>query len=285
MPREMQSIPAQAGAEALVALLDADGAAIVEDFLSPNVVGKLNAELDALFEAERGVERQFPNDQIAGFFGDKLDHISGVAGKSPTFVEEVLCHPLYMSVCDHVLLPNCADYQLNIAHVMERLPGSEAQFVHRDGWVWKRLPKMNGEVQLASVVALVDFSCDNGATVVVPGSHRWEEGRYPEPSDAVPAAMKAGSAVIYLGNTFHGGGANVTSDARRRGMHVSYCAGWLRTEENNCLSTPADVMRKMSPRAQELLGFGIHDDIAVGGGYLGTMELAEPRVEMGRTVR
>ena len=88
--------------------------------------------------------------------------------------------------------------------------------------------------------------------------------------------MKAGSAVVYLGRTFHAGGSNTTRDTVRRGMHVSYSLGWLRTEENHCLSTPIEVARKMPERAQRLLGFGLHDDLESGGGYLGTVELTAP---------
>jgi ectoine hydroxylase-related dioxygenase (phytanoyl-CoA dioxygenase family) len=88
--------------------------------------------------------------------------------------------------------------------------------------------------------------------------------------------MRAGSAVIYLGSTIHAGGANTTSTQWRRGMHVSYCVGWLRTEENQYLTTPLDVVRRLPRRNQELLGFGAHDAIASGGGYLGTVELQDP---------
>jgi ectoine hydroxylase-related dioxygenase (phytanoyl-CoA dioxygenase family) len=132
------------------------------------------------------------------------------------------------------------------------------------------------------VIALVDFTADNGATLVVPGSHRWEDDRYPELGELVPAAMPAGSAVIYLGNTFHAGGANTTRDSVRRGMHVSYCLGWLRTEENQALATPLAVARRLPPRAQQLLGFGVHDDVEAGGGYLGTVELEAPIAVLGR---
>lgn len=276
MSQSLSSIRADAPDDEMLEILERDGAVIVDDILSPEVLVALNNEIDELLVKEKDIERQFVNETVAGFFGEHVDHVSGIPGKSPTFVDHVLCHPRFMSICDRVLLPNCADYQLNLAHVMERLPGSEAQFVHRDGWVWKRLPAMTGEVQLASVIALVDFTAENGATIAVPGSHKWEEGRYPEPDDPIAAEMKAGSAVVYLGNTFHAGGANVTQDSRRRGMHVSYCAGWLRTEENNSLSTPSEVARKMSTRAQQLLGFGVHDDVSVGGGYLGTVELTAP---------
>lgn len=276
MPADIPSISlASPGSELLTALAEY-GAVIVEDFLSPEVLATLNTEVDSLVAAEGDKERRFVNPQIAEFFGDKVTHLSGIAGKSPGFVKHVLLHSCYQSVCEHILKPNCSDYQLNIAHLMEREPGSEAQILHRDAWVWKRLPPMNGEVQLASLVALSDFTADNGATLVVPGSHRWSDERYPDVSEAVPASMKAGSAVIYLGSTFHAGGTNSTQDSVRRGLHVSYCLGWLRTEENQALATPLDVVRKMPIRAQQLLGFGVHDDIEIGGGYLGTVDLEPP---------
>jgi ectoine hydroxylase-related dioxygenase (phytanoyl-CoA dioxygenase family) len=275
-PMEIPSIPIGSPDSELFAALGECGAVIVENFLSPAALAALNREMDHLVAAERGNEQRFVNPDIAEFFGDKVTHLSGVAGKSAGFVEHVLLHPSYQSVCDHVLKPNCSDYQLNIAHLMEREPGSEAQILHRDEWVWKRLPPMTGEIQLASLVALVDFTADNGATLLVPGSHRWSDERYPEMSEAVPAVMKAGSAVIYLGSTFHGGGANVTRETVRRGLHVSYCLGWLRTEENQALATPLDVVRTLPSRAQQLLGFGVHDDIEIGGGYLGTVELESP---------
>lgn len=283
MPAEVPTLTADSPPSALIGALDEFGAVIVEKFLPSPVVDRLNCEFDALIEAETGRQQGFVNPQIAEFFGDKVSHLAGLAGKSPGFVEHVLLHPSYREICDHVLRPNCSDYQLNIAHLMQREPGTEAQFIHRDAWVWKRMPPLEGEVQLASVVALVDFTADNGATQLVPGSHRWSDDRYPEEDETVPAVMKAGSAVIYLGNTFHGGGANTTRNSIRRGMHVSYCLGWLRTEENQALATPLEVAKSLPPRAQELLGFGVHDDIELGGGYLGTVELEAPIAALGGT--
>lgn len=284
MPVAVPSMPLASPTPDLLAALDEYGAVIVEDFLSAAVVRALNAELDELVAAEAGRRQGFVNEQIAAFFGNKVSHLAGLAGKSPGFVEHILLHPCYEAVCDHILRPNCSDYLLNIAHLMAREPGSAMQFIHRDAWVWKRLPVLGGEVQLASVIALVDFTADNGATLVVPGSHRWTDGRYPELKELVPAEMKAGSAVIYLGSTFHAGGANITHDSVRRGMHVSYCLGWLRTEENQALATPLAVARSLPARAQRLLGFGVHDDLEAGGGYLGTVELEAPIAVLGQDV-
>jgi ectoine hydroxylase-related dioxygenase (phytanoyl-CoA dioxygenase family) len=259
--------------------LEEQGAVIVEDFLSDSTLNEFNAELSAVMNSESGIDRVFANDLIGEFFGSDVSHVAGLAGKSEVFVDHILCHPLYMAACDRFLSPSCSDYQLNIGHVMEREPGCEAQPLHRDAWVWKRLPASQQEIQLASIIALTDFTADNGGTLIVPGSHRWDDQRYPDMNEAIAAQMPAGSAVVYLGNTFHAGGANVTRDQKRRGVHVSYTLGWLRTEENQCLATPLEVARKLPRRAQELLGFGIHDDIEIGGGYLGTVEL-EPPLEM-----
>jgi ectoine hydroxylase-related dioxygenase (phytanoyl-CoA dioxygenase family) len=142
--------------------------------------------------------------------------------------------------------------------------------------VWVHLPNPHPEVQVASVVALVDLTADNGATRVVPGSHRWPRVRVAAPEELVPAEMAAGSAIVYLGSTLHGGGGNTTADVRRRGMHVSFCLGWLRTEENQYLAAPIDVVRTLPRESQALLGYAAHDALAAGGGYLGTVEVQDP---------
>jgi ectoine hydroxylase-related dioxygenase (phytanoyl-CoA dioxygenase family) len=138
------------------------------------------------------------------------------------------------------------------------------------------LPQPHAEVELASVIALADFTADVGATVVVPGSHRWERDRRPKREEFACAEMPAGSAVVYLGSTIHAGGRNRTEDRWRRGMHMSFVVGWLRTEENNYLSAPPAVARTLPRRSQELLGYAVHDAIAVGGGYLGAVDLIDP---------
>src|SRR5439155_2430140 len=139
-------------------------------------------------------------------------HVTGVAGQSRIFATEILTHAVFRAVGDAVLLPSCSRYQLNIAHVLDRGPGSAQQYIHRDEDVWVHLPRPHAEVQLASVIALVDFSAELGATVVVPGSHRWERGRQPKPEELACAEMPAGSAVVYLGSTIHAGGRNSTAD-------------------------------------------------------------------------
>jgi len=274
---ELQRIRAGAGGEKIVDALQLDGAVIVEDLLDPDLLARFNAEIDPFLEAAKPAkDRQFLNDVVQWFFGAETRDVTGVAGKSRVFATEILVHPVYRAVCDAVLLPSCAAYQLNIAHVLDRGPGSEQQLIHRDELVWIHLPRPHPEVQLASVIALVDFTAENGATRVAPGSHRWPEDRVAAPDDLVAAEMAAGSAIVYLGSTLHGGGPNITADVRRRGMHVSYCVGWLRTEENQYLATPLDVVRSLPPESQALLGYAVHDGLEKGGGYLGAVAVQNP---------
>ena len=125
------------------------------------------------------------------------------------------------------------------------------------------------------MIAMVDFERENGATRLVPGSHRWERDRTPNNADISCAEMPAGSAVVYLGSTLHGGGGNITN-VPRRGVHLSYTLGWLRTEENNYLAVPPDVASALPRECQALLGYAVHDAIDTGGGYLGMFDLRDP---------
>ena len=275
MNASIPHLTASASADEIVAGLRAQGAVIVEGVLAPDLLARFNAELDPILESV-SPKRSYLNPAIDWFYGDRVRQITGVAAHSRIFGEEILCHPFYAPICDAILGPSCARYQLNVAQVMDRGPGAEQQVLHRDEDVWVHQPRPHPEVQLASVIALVDFRAELGATVVVPESHRWERGRQPKPEELACAEMPAGSAVVYLGSTIHAGGRNSTKDRWRRGMHMSFVVGWLRTEENNYLSTPPDVARRLPRRSQELLGYAAHDALSAGGGYLGTVDLLDP---------
>jgi ectoine hydroxylase-related dioxygenase (phytanoyl-CoA dioxygenase family) len=275
MSAGIHRLAASASADEIVAGLRSQGAVIVEGVLAPDLLARFNAEIDPILESV-SPKRSYLNPAIDWFYGDRVRQITGVAAHSRIFGEEILCHPFYAPICDAVLGPSCARYQLNVAQVMDRGPGAEQQILHRDEDVWVHLPRPHPEVQLASVIALVDFRAELGATVVVPGSHRWERGRQPKAEELACAEMPAGSAVVYLGSTIHAGGRNSTRDRWRRGMHMSFVVGWLRTEENNYPSTPPDVARRLPRRSQELLGYAAHDALSAGGGYLGTVDLLDP---------
>ncbi len=275
MPPSLIHLQASDPIEAIVAALHENGGVIVEGLLNSATLERFNAEITPLL-AQTRPDRTFLNPALDFFFGTRTRHITAVASKSRTFVTDVLTHPILLGVSDAILGPTCARYQLNLAHILDRGPGAEQQYIHRDELVWIHVPRPHPELQVASVIALVDFTAENGATRVIPGSHRWDWERMPEADEFAVAAMPAGAAVIYLGSTLHGAGPNSTADQWRRGMHLSYVLGWLRTEENHYLATPPQIARTLPRQAQELLGYAAHDALVHGGGYLGALDLRDP---------
>jgi ectoine hydroxylase-related dioxygenase (phytanoyl-CoA dioxygenase family) len=261
--------------------LERDGAVVIEGLLSDDVVARVNEEVERAVAAADPDGPVF-NPMAQAFMGAHTRRVPGVPGISRTFATEVMCHPTLLGLADAVLGSSCARFQLNLGQILQRGPGSEDQWLHRDEGVWSDVPKPSPELQLASVIALVDFTRGNGATRVVPGSHRWPdrhlpmgEQTTPTPDQIAVAEMPAGSAVIYSGGVIHGGGANST-ELPRRAVHLSYCLGWLRTEENNYLSIPPAIAAGLPRHAQEVLGYAVYDGISRGGGYLGMVRMQDP---------
>ena len=200
----------------ILGVLDRDGAVIVDGLLSTAIVDRVNDEVDVAVAAADPDGPMF-NPIAKAFMGAFTKSVPGVPGISRTFATDVMCNPVLLGLADAILGPNCARFQLNLGQILQRGPGSEDQWLHRDEGVWVDVPQPRPELQLASVIALVDFTRDNGATRVAPGSHRWpdrhapmDQQTTPDPSQIAVAEMKAGSALIYTGGVIHGGGANST---------------------------------------------------------------------------
>jgi ectoine hydroxylase-related dioxygenase (phytanoyl-CoA dioxygenase family) len=263
--------------EAVLAALDADGAVIVHRLLDEATVAALRSELaPALALRPAGSQSGDPEWEL--FHGRTTRRATGLANWSPTFVDLVQ-HPLFTGWADRALLPQCGSYSLNSGQLMAIGPGADDQYLHRDQSAW---PFFNGlgadapEVVVNAMVALTAFTAENGATRVVPGSHRLgEEDRAYDRDAAVPAEMAPGSVLLFSGRTVHGAGANRTSSARH-GLHLSYALGWLRTEENHQLSVPEHVAARLPQPVRKLLGFEQYDPAASGGGRLGLVDWEDP---------
>jgi ectoine hydroxylase-related dioxygenase (phytanoyl-CoA dioxygenase family) len=134
-------------------------------------------------------------------------------------------------------------------------PGEPAQPIHRDQWAFDFFPFPAGwEVQCNTIWAMHDFTAENGATRVVPGSHRLEDRREFQESDTEPAEMAAGSILFYTGALYHGAGAN-RSRGVRYGLNITYAVSWLRQEENQYLSVPAEIARELPEPLLRLIGY------------------------------
>jgi ectoine hydroxylase-related dioxygenase (phytanoyl-CoA dioxygenase family) len=179
--------------------------------------------------------------------------------------DELATDPLLLGVLDRVL----GHYQLSGPVGIDIGPDETPQGLHRDDVVYP-IPWPHQQVVLNTMWALDDFTTDNGATVIVPGSHRTSPADKPPDTDAVTATMPAGSVMFYVGTVWHGGGANHT-DQRRLGVILEYAAAWLRAQENHVTAVPVDVVRTLEPRLQELLGYNIFPP------FLGYVDGRHPR--------
>jgi len=262
MAPSLERLDGAASASDLHAILERDGAVVVEDALTRQQLNGLNDDLDRIIASTAPGLRHPTSDAMVVFYGQSTIRIDGLPDKSETFVE-VMLNPLLCCAADHFLLPNCEDYLLNTGQLIEIGPGETAQRLHRDENAWDHMPAPRPQLEVEAMFALTDFTAANGATQVVPGSHRWPLDRTAQRQEIVQAEMKAGSALMYLGSAIHGGGENRTQSERRRGMFVGYVVGWLRTEENMFLTVPIEKVRAMPVRVQELLGYKAHRAIGV----------------------
>jgi ectoine hydroxylase-related dioxygenase (phytanoyl-CoA dioxygenase family) len=231
----------------LTEALDTQGYAILTEALEPEALTALQNELEPHFAA-RAVSR-------ALFFGMNTKRIEALFAKSRVS-RDMATHPLVLQAADHLLGPNCDRYQINLTQGIRINPGEAAQILHPDSALFP-LSHKPYEFVMNALWAYSDFTAQNGATVIVPGSHRWEEGRQPEPQEITQAAMPAGSVLLYAASLLHGGGENRTH-APRTGIAVGYCLGWLRQSENQYLSYPPEIARDFPEALQELIGYRVH---------------------------
>ena len=148
-------------------------------------------------------------------------------------------HPLALGAA-RGFLNHASAMQLHLTQVISISPGQQAQALHRDRQAWGMIMPPSIEPQLNTIWALTEFTHENGATQVIPGSHRWDWSRKPKKEETCSAEMTRGSVLLYSGSVIHGGGANV-ADSDRMGINITYSLAWLRQEENQFLSCPPEA--------------------------------------------
>ena len=256
---EVVRVKPSAGLPAINEILEKDGCVVIEDVLSPNEVRAVAAELAPHFDAAP---------HCAGdFYGYVTKRLSGLMAKSAT-CRSMAINPEVLGVMDHFLLKGCRGYHLNLTQAIQIGPGEPAQVIHRDDLMFN-FTHPEFEAMINTMWAVDDFTEENGATHVVPGSHEWPLGRIAEPHEITQGVMKAGSVLIWLGSLQHGGGAN-RSAMPRTGIVHSYCLGWLRQAEPQFLAVPVEIVRELPERLQRLLGYFVHEP------NLGSLEGQDP---------
>lgn len=258
----MARLQAGATVDEVVAELDENGFVIVERVLDATEVAAKKAELLRVLEHTR----QGRND----FEGFSTQRIYALFGKTRAF-DGPATDPLVLGVLDRVL----GQYQLSAPQGIQIGPGETAQNLHRDDGVYP-IARPRRELVVNTMWALDDFTEANGATHVVPGSHRWVTETPTADSTVLRAVMPAGSVMFFVGSVFHGGGAN-TTERPRLGVILEYVVGWLRQQENQYLAVPREIARELPERLQELLGYN------VTGNLLGNVDGHHPRKALAAT--
>jgi hypothetical protein len=246
-------LPADTDAEAVAAALARDGAVIVDrlapDALMDAIAVELAPHLDA---APLGPDE---------FSGRATRRCGGLIGRVPAS-RELVMHPLALGAAG-ALLADSTNFQLHLTQAIAIGPGEPGQLIHRDQWAFDFFPFPDGyEVQCNTIWALTPFTEANGATRVVPGSHRAPDGQTFAEADSVAAEMERGSALFYTGAVYHGGGAN-RSEATRIGLNITYNRAWLRQEENQYLTVPREVAATLPEDLLRLMGYA-RGDYALG---------------------
>ena len=178
--------------------------------------------------------------------------------------EPLLLHPLVRGL----VTARLGDvHQFGMLFLSAVDPGQGAQPVHFDAGVYP-LPR-DVEAETNVIWALDDFTADNGATLIAPGSHHWPAGRRPVPEELVPVLMPAGSAVVYSGRLWHAAGQNRSGSARRA-LICEHVLPWLRPADNHPLATGVEGLRGLTPQLRRLAG------VAPASQYLGTVAGQDP---------
>lgn len=262
----LTKLPATATATDIVEIVDRDGGVIVEDVIDPDTLKQLNAEIDTWMKNLDAASRYSDDPLAVEALGKKTKRIQSLPARSDTAVSIILNERLIEYAERMLKFSDSGEIQYHVGTVIEIWPGEKAQYIHPDENDYPSTitgpagtPGKPKNLIASCMLALTDYTDENGATRVIPGSHKDAEnyakwGEMAERPATVPAEMKAGSALFYNGKVAHGGGEN-RSDKPRRGMVIIFSQGWLKPMEASCLATSTERAKQLPKKMQQLLGF------------------------------
>ena len=227
-----------------------DGYTILPDAIEPELVDEID---EALLKLEHDLGT-VPADNL--FEGGRTLRVYNLLVHGATF-EKIPVHPNVLPVVEAVLDPGLLISSLSSIAIG---PDEQAQPIHADDQL---IPLTRPHVPIIcnTMWAITDFTEENGATRLVPGSHLRDEPPNPlEHHETIPAEMRKGSVLVWVGSLWHGGGANRT-DTRRVGIAMNYCAGYIRQQENQQLGIPPALVKTFPRRLQELIGYSVYNGL------------------------
>ncbi len=227
--------------------LTRDGWCILRAALPAETIAALDADLAPVFAETPFCE--------GSFYGETTKRFGRLLARSQ-HMAALVQHAVVQGVAEAVLAPWCDCIQLNVAQAIAIHPGAPAQMPHRDQDMW-RAPAGEVEYLVNVIWPLTPFRAENGATLLWQGSHGAAALDPPPSSAGIAAEMDPGDALLFLGSTLHGAGANRTAGVRR-GLVAGYSLGWLKPYENQMLAYPPAVARRFAPELAALVGYRQH---------------------------
>ncbi|ETI24710.1 hypothetical protein G647_04079 [Cladophialophora carrionii CBS 160.54] len=278
-------IPASSPIEDILAIIERDGGVILTDFATPEDLAAIDRDVEAhrtqTRSTDKGALKLIPKETLA---------VPGLVGKSPTIAriccESPVLEQLRTSILEEkfsviredIVEDHTIDPLLSISITFYIGPGAPRQRLHRDdnvhGIRHGGVFDLKRASQFGCLIAGSKTTRQNGATMFIPGSHRWDDTRAPRPDEVCFAEMDPGSALIFLASCYHGGGDNSTHDEVRRVHGLFFARGNLRTEENQFLAVPRSVALGMSEKMLSLLGYKKPTSI------LGVVDNDDPAVDL-----
>ena len=225
--------------------IENDGFTVIEHAIDSALVDEIRSELAPFCQGRHPGRNNFE--------GHHTERVYALLAKAPS-VAKIIEHPSVLGLVD-ALLPD--NYLLSAALSILVHPGETPQPFHYDDAAESLgINKPRPRFGVSTIWALDDFTASNGATEVIPGSHRWPEERPGNESEAVKVIMPAGSVLVFDGALIHRGGAN-NSHTDRLAITPQYCSPALRQIENMVLAVPPSIAGQYSAKIQNMLGYNV----------------------------
>ena len=241
----IKHLKANSSIEEILEVIEQDAGVIIDNLLDKNQLKNISEDLKPYL-----VKTKEGQDDFTGF---KTKRVGALMARSAE-CQNLALNPIINEVSKLFFEHHSDGYQLHFTSAIDIAPGESKQIPHRDRGVWGGYIPRKIETQLSTVWAIDDFTKENGATQVVPGSHKWDRDREPKEDEICYAEMKKGSVFIYTGSVIHGGGAN-NSNKNRLGVFLHYAPSWLRQQENQYLSCPPHIAKDLTPELRSLMGY------------------------------
>ncbi|KAJ5619962.1 hypothetical protein N7510_003946 [Penicillium lagena] len=244
--------------ERVVEVVERDGGVIINGLFPKEHTDRIRAELKPVFDAD------IPDP--SGFFPKTTRRATGLIGVSDACVEYAT-NKLWIDVCNAILTSTFQGWHgeslekwttkpiISSTVGFQIHPGSRAQDLHRDDSDYHAMG--DEHIMMGCLLATTKSTYENGATLIIPGSHKWGPERVPKKEEAVPAELDVGDVLIFTGNVYHGGGANKSIDQIREVIGMFMVKGMYRPAENQMLAVPPEKAKRYTPQVQRLLGYGI----------------------------